>query len=76
MGAIVGVGVDVVDVKRMKVVLDARGTSLIKKLFTESEIAYLCVKKELARALRCEICGERSCQQGNANRVEREIPMA
>ena len=32
MGAIVGIGVDVVDVKRMKVVLDARGPALIKKL--------------------------------------------
>ncbi len=45
MSAIVGIGVDVVDVKRMKVVLDARGTSLIKKLFTESEIAYCTSKK-------------------------------
>ena len=45
MSAIVGIGVDVVDVKRMKVVLDARGTSLIKKLFTESEIAYCMSKK-------------------------------
>ncbi|MCX6143562.1 MAG: holo-ACP synthase [Ignavibacteriales bacterium] len=44
MGAIIGIGVDVVDVKRMKVVLDARGPSLIKKLFTESEIAY-CASK-------------------------------
>jgi holo-[acyl-carrier protein] synthase len=45
MGAIVGIGVDVVDVKRMKVVLDARGPALIKKLFTESEIAYCTAKK-------------------------------
>jgi holo-[acyl-carrier protein] synthase len=45
MSAIVGIGVDVVDVKRMKVVLDARGSSLIKKLFTESEIAYCMSKK-------------------------------
>jgi holo-[acyl-carrier protein] synthase len=45
MSAIVGIGVDVVDVKRMKVVLDARGASLIKKLFTESEVAYCTAKK-------------------------------
>jgi holo-[acyl-carrier protein] synthase len=45
MSAIVGIGVDVVDVKRMKVVLDARGMSLIKKLFTEPEIAYCTSKK-------------------------------
>jgi holo-[acyl-carrier protein] synthase len=45
MSAIVGIGVDVVDVKRMKVVLDARGASLIKKLFTESEIAYCTSKR-------------------------------
>jgi len=45
MGAIVGIGVDVVDVKRMKVVLDARGPALIKKLFTESEITYCASKK-------------------------------
>ena len=45
MGAILGIGVDVVDVKRMKIVLDARGSSLMKKLFTESEIAYCSPKK-------------------------------
>jgi holo-[acyl-carrier protein] synthase len=45
MGAIVGIGVDVVDVKRMKVVLDSRGTSLIRKLFTESEVTYCMSKK-------------------------------
>ena len=45
MGAIVGIGVDVVDVKRMKVVLDSRGISLMRKLFTESEIAYCASKK-------------------------------
>ena len=44
MGAVVGIGVDVVDVKRMKIVLDARGTPLIRKLFTESEIAYCAAK--------------------------------
>jgi holo-[acyl-carrier protein] synthase len=45
MGDILGIGVDVVDVKRMKVVLDARGTPLIKKLFTESEVAYCSSRK-------------------------------
>ena len=45
MGAIVGIGVDVVDVKRMKIVLDARGMPLIRKLFTEAEIAYCAAKK-------------------------------
>lgn len=45
MGAILGIGVDVVDVKRMKIVLDARGAPLIKKLFTETEIAYCSAKK-------------------------------
>jgi len=45
MAAIVGVGVDVVDVKRMKIVLDARGMPLMKKLFTEAEIAYCSPRK-------------------------------
>lgn len=45
MGALLGIGVDVVDVKRMKIVLDARGAPLIKKLFTENEIAYCAAKK-------------------------------
>ncbi|MCX6133051.1 MAG: holo-ACP synthase [Ignavibacteriales bacterium] len=45
MAAILGIGVDVVDVKRMKIVLDARGMPLMKKLFTESEIAYCSLKK-------------------------------
>ena len=45
MGAILGIGVDVVDVKRMKIVLDSRGMPLMKKLFTDSEIAYCAPKK-------------------------------
>jgi holo-[acyl-carrier protein] synthase len=46
MGVIQGIGVDVVDVKRMKIVLDARGAPLIKKLFTDTEIAYCTSKKK------------------------------
>lgn len=45
MATIVGIGVDVVDVKRMKIVLDARGTPLIKKIFTDAEVAY-CISKK------------------------------
>ncbi len=45
MGAILGIGVDVVDVKRMKIVLEARGMPLIRKLFTEGEVAYCSAKK-------------------------------
>ena len=40
MGAIQGIGIDVVDVKRMKMALEAWGPALIKKMFTETEIAY------------------------------------
>jgi holo-[acyl-carrier protein] synthase len=46
MGAIQGIGVDVVDVKRMKVALDAWGPGLIKKMFTDTEIAYCKSKKK------------------------------
>lgn len=40
MGAIVGIGVDVVDMKRMKKALASWGPSLKKKIFTEKEIRY------------------------------------
>ena len=46
MGALQGIGVDVVDVKRMKIALDAWGPRLIKKMFTETEIAYCQSKKK------------------------------
>lgn len=46
MGAIQGIGVDVVDVKRMKIALDAWGPALIKKMFTDTEIAYCKLKKK------------------------------
>src|SRR3989304_7900772 len=46
MGAIQGIGVDVVDVKRMKVAIDAWGPALVKKMFTETEIAYCKSKKK------------------------------
>ncbi|HXG39156.1 MAG TPA: holo-ACP synthase [Bacteroidota bacterium] len=40
MGAIQGIGVDIVDVQRMKMVIDAWGPAAMKKLFTDREIAY------------------------------------
>jgi len=46
MGAILGIGVDVVDVKRMKTAIDAWGPALIKKMFTETEVAYCKSKKK------------------------------
>jgi holo-[acyl-carrier protein] synthase len=46
MGAILGIGVDIVEVKRMKIALDAWGSALIKKMFTDSEIAYCRSKKK------------------------------
>jgi holo-[acyl-carrier protein] synthase len=46
VGAIVGIGVDVVDVKRMKMALETWGPALIKKMFTDSEIAYCNSKKK------------------------------
>lgn len=46
MGAILGIGVDVVDVKRMKTAIDAWGPALVKKMFTETEVAYCKSKKK------------------------------
>lgn len=46
MGMIQGIGVDVVDVKRMKVALDTWGPGLIRKMFTDTEIAYCKSKKK------------------------------
>ncbi|HCA78658.1 MAG TPA: holo-[acyl-carrier-protein] synthase [Bacteroidetes bacterium] len=46
MGSILGIGVDVVDVKRMKVAIDAWGPALVKKMFTETEVAYCKSKKK------------------------------
>ena len=46
MGAIQGIGVDVVDEKRMKIALDAWGPALVKKMFTDTEIAYCKSKKK------------------------------
>lgn len=46
MGAIQGIGVDVVDVQRMRIALDTWGPGLIKKMFTETEVAYCKSKKK------------------------------
>lgn len=45
MGAIQGIGVDIVEVQRMKTSLKESNTALMKKLFTEREIAYCNSKK-------------------------------
>jgi len=46
MGAILGIGVDVVDVKRMKTAIEAWGPALVKKMFTDTEVAYCKSKKK------------------------------
>ncbi len=46
MGKIQGIGVDVVDIARVKIALDAWGPALLKKMFTETEIAYCKSKKK------------------------------
>ncbi|HEY4612624.1 MAG TPA: holo-ACP synthase, partial [Bacteroidota bacterium] len=45
MGIIQGIGIDIVEVQRMKEALDAQGAALMKKLFTEREVAYCKSKK-------------------------------
>jgi holo-[acyl-carrier protein] synthase len=46
MGKILGVGVDVVDVVRIKSALETWGLALQKKMFTDQEIAYCTSKKK------------------------------
>lgn len=75
MGAIQGIGVDVVDVKRMKIALDAWGPALVKKMFTDTEIAY-CKSKKKAHEHFAAVCGEGSCEQGDGDRLGREVPVA
>ncbi len=45
MARIQGIGVDVVDVQRMKQMLAEKGDAFVSKVFTETEIAY-CRKKK------------------------------
>jgi phosphopantetheine--protein transferase-like protein len=45
MGSIQGIGVDVVDVQRLKKVLDQQGAYFVGKVFTDGEIAYCQMKK-------------------------------
>ena len=45
MGTLAGIGVDVVDVERMKAAIDTWEETFIKKMFTEGEIAYCSSKK-------------------------------
>ncbi|MBI3005138.1 MAG: holo-ACP synthase [Ignavibacteriales bacterium] len=42
---IAGIGVDIVDVERMKTAIEAWEETFLKKMFTESEIAYCSSKK-------------------------------
>lgn len=44
-GIIKGIGVDVVDVRRMKKTLEEQGTAFKKKVFTEQEVEYCTGKK-------------------------------
>jgi len=46
MGAIQGIGVDVVDVQRLKHVMDEQGSFFLNKVFTDAEIMYCRSKKK------------------------------
>jgi holo-[acyl-carrier protein] synthase len=45
MGKILGVGVDVVDVPRMKKVLEQQGEYFLKKVFSDMEVTYCKTRK-------------------------------
>ena len=45
MSSIQGIGIDIVEVKRMKEAVDAQGGALMKKMFTEREVKYCTSKK-------------------------------
>jgi len=45
MATIGGIGVDIVDVERMKTAIDAWEQTFVKKMFTDGEIAYCTSKK-------------------------------
>jgi holo-[acyl-carrier protein] synthase len=46
MGSIKGIGVDVVDVKRMKKVLREQGDHFLSKVFSDMEVTYCRTKKK------------------------------
>lgn len=37
---VVGIGTDIVDIKRFRVIVEKRGEAFLKKIFTENEIEY------------------------------------
>jgi holo-[acyl-carrier protein] synthase len=46
MGKILGIGVDVVDVKRMKSVLEKQGKVFLDKVFSDMEVTYCKTRKK------------------------------
>jgi holo-[acyl-carrier protein] synthase len=46
MGRILGIGVDVVDVKRMKSVLEKQGKVFLDKVFSDMEVTYCKTRKK------------------------------
>jgi len=46
MGKVQGIGIDVVDVKRMKKVLEKQGKPFLDKVFTDMEVTYCKTRKK------------------------------
>jgi holo-[acyl-carrier protein] synthase len=55
---IVGIGIDVVDVARMRALLDRKGDRALTRLFTEGERAYAAMHPEPARQLAARVAAK------------------
>ncbi len=48
---IIGVGIDIVDVRRIDALFRKFGTHFLKKIYTEQEIAFCCSRRDVANSL-------------------------
>lgn len=55
---IVGVGTDVVDIARVRRMLDARGDRMLRRLFTAAEAAYSCARPDPATHLAARLAAK------------------
>jgi holo-[acyl-carrier protein] synthase len=58
---IYGIGIDIVRIERMKAAVSRWGDALLRRLFTEGEIAYAYAKKEPFQSLSVRFAAKEAC---------------
>ncbi len=73
---ILGTGVDIAEVPRIRESIERFGDRFLRRVFTEGEVRYCEHKATRYESFRRPFCGQRSGHEGSGHRMEPRRPLA